>query len=112
MASAAAEIPNPNNSEAAQTELTIKQHAEAMTRAVQDLMGVCRELQQLWLFGYLDTLADESEKVRSEKLLGLVELCQDLAKKAGTTTGGAETVDEGGKTTEIKKEKGMASDGD
>lgn len=51
-------------------------------RAAQDLSSLIRELQELWLFGGLDTLTDPAdEEANKAKALGLAALVEVLALK-------------------------------
>jgi hypothetical protein len=69
-------------------------------KTTQDLSTLIRDLQELWLFGGLDTLSDPAdEKANREKAVMVAEVIEGLAgsRKVG---GGGETEVE----VEIKKE--------
>ncbi|PVI05032.1 hypothetical protein DM02DRAFT_611137 [Periconia macrospinosa] len=61
----------------AQRELAIKEDSMAIVKAAQDASVLIRDLQELWLFGSLDTLADpadeEVEKAKAVEIAGVVE---------------------------------------
>ena len=49
----------------------------------QDLSTMIRELQELWLFGSLDTLTDPADSAKDkEKALQISQLIETLAKKS------------------------------
>ncbi|KAF2789201.1 hypothetical protein K505DRAFT_253832 [Melanomma pulvis-pyrius CBS 109.77] len=71
---------NVDYSTTAQRELAIKEDTTAFIRAAQDLSSLIRELQELWLFGGLDTLTDPAdEEANKAKALGLAALVEVLA---------------------------------
>ncbi|KAF2002399.1 hypothetical protein P154DRAFT_573973 [Amniculicola lignicola CBS 123094] len=78
----------------AEEEAKIKQHTTALIKAVQDTSLFIRELQELWLFGRLDTLQDpadaEASRARAAEIASMVEelakvkmAAEDFAKEAG-----------------------------
>ncbi|KAL5420020.1 hypothetical protein PMIN06_007841 [Paraphaeosphaeria minitans] len=73
----AREDDNPDYSQSAQKELAIKEGAMAIVTAAQNMSMFIRDLQELWLFGGLETLADEKdaevERLKALEVAGLVE---------------------------------------
>ncbi|KAF2026938.1 hypothetical protein EK21DRAFT_73169 [Setomelanomma holmii] len=69
----------------AQKELTIREQTAGLIKTTQDLSTLIRDLQELWLFGGLDTLEDKKdEEVVREKAGKVAEMIEVLAKgKAG-----------------------------
>ncbi|KAL5119331.1 hypothetical protein ACEQ8H_002818 [Pleosporales sp. CAS-2024a] len=70
----------------AQKELTVREQSAALIHTTQDLSTLIRDLQELWLFGGLDTLADKAdEDATTAKALRVAEMIERLA---GTKTTG------------------------
>ncbi|KAF2864764.1 hypothetical protein BDV95DRAFT_613295 [Massariosphaeria phaeospora] len=74
----------------AHKELAIRVQATALIRTLQDLSTLIRDLQELWLFGGLDTLTDPADDAAMRaKALGIAALVEVLAKtKMGGGGGG------------------------
>ncbi|KAH8719297.1 hypothetical protein GQ44DRAFT_623625 [Phaeosphaeriaceae sp. PMI808] len=87
----------------AQKELTIKEQTAGLIKTTQDLSTLIRDLQELWLFGGLDTLSDPAdEEANRTKAVKIAEMVEVLAKgglKDGEKEKGAE-----GQGGDIKKE--------
>ncbi|KAF2270307.1 hypothetical protein CC78DRAFT_611957 [Lojkania enalia] len=70
-----------DHSAIAQNELTIVEKTNAMIQSTQDLSSLIRELQELWLFGGLDTLADPSdEETNKAKAQAIAKMIETIAK--------------------------------
>ncbi|KAF2734761.1 hypothetical protein EJ04DRAFT_563905 [Polyplosphaeria fusca] len=64
-----------------QNELAMMQAGGAFKSAVQDTSSLIRELQELWLFGGLDTIADPADDAANkDKALEMAALIEKLAK--------------------------------
>ncbi|OAK97225.1 hypothetical protein IQ06DRAFT_41999 [Phaeosphaeriaceae sp. SRC1lsM3a] len=46
----------------AQKELTVREQSAGLIKTTQDLSTLIRDLQELWLFGGLDTLSDTKDE--------------------------------------------------
>ena len=69
-------------SQSAQKELAIKEGAVAIITAAQKMTMLIRDLQELWLFGGLDTLADaKDEEVERRKVGEVARLVEGLVGK-------------------------------
>ncbi|KAK7181787.1 hypothetical protein DPSP01_012534 [Paraphaeosphaeria sporulosa] len=78
----AREDENPDYSQSAQKELAIKEGAVAIVTAAQNMSMFIRDLQELWLFGGLETLADEKDaEVERQKALEVAGLVEGLVGK-------------------------------
>jgi hypothetical protein len=87
----------------AQRELTVREQSAGLIKTTQDLSSLIRDLQELWLFGGLDTLEDKKNEdvVREREKAGRVaEMIERLAK--GRSVGGTESKGENG----VKEEEG------
>ncbi|KAF2477609.1 uncharacterized protein BDR25DRAFT_2443 [Lindgomyces ingoldianus] len=74
------EDPKENDySSTAQKELTINEEIASFIRAGQDLSVLIRELQEVWLFGGLDTLIHEAHTDEA-KAFRIATLMEELAK--------------------------------
>ncbi|KAF2714633.1 hypothetical protein K504DRAFT_7175 [Pleomassaria siparia CBS 279.74] len=72
---------NVDYSTTAQRELAIKEDTTAFIRNAQDLSTLIRELQELWLFGGLDTLTDPAdEEANKAKALSIAAMVEVLTK--------------------------------
>ncbi|KAF1968441.1 hypothetical protein BU23DRAFT_572343 [Bimuria novae-zelandiae CBS 107.79] len=73
----AREDDDPDFSQSAQKELAIKEGALAIVTAAQNTTVLVRDLQELWLFGGLDTLKGprdvEGEREKVAEVAGAVE---------------------------------------
>ncbi|EOA85564.1 uncharacterized protein SETTUDRAFT_170115 [Exserohilum turcica Et28A] len=70
-------------STSAHKELLIKEQTAALIKTAQDISTLIRDLQELWLFGGLDTLADPSdEEANRKKALAVAQMIESLAKQA------------------------------
>ncbi|KAF2638495.1 hypothetical protein P280DRAFT_471090 [Massarina eburnea CBS 473.64] len=77
-------------SRTAQKELLIKEDAMAIVTTAQNTAILIRDLQELWLFGSLDTLADPAdEEVDNAKALEVAGLIEKLAKQVPKAHDGA-----------------------
>ncbi|KNG45370.1 actin-binding cofilin tropomyosin type [Stemphylium lycopersici] len=66
----------------AQKELVIKEQSAALIKTAQDISTLIRDLQELWLFGGLDTLADPAdEEANRTKARAVAEMIEALAKQ-------------------------------
>lgn len=82
----------------AMKELSVREAAAGLIKTTQDLSTLIRDLQEIWLFGGLDTLADPAdEEVNRQKAIGVAEMVEVLAK-------GGQTVGEG-KDNGVKEEE-------
>jgi hypothetical protein len=78
-------------SQSAQKELAIKEGAVAIITAAQKMTMLIRDLQELWLFGGLDTLADaKDEEVERRKVVEVARMVEGLV---GKMPGGGEGED-------------------
>lgn len=69
-------------SQSAQKELAIKEGAVAIITAAQKMTMLIRDLQELWLFGGLDTLADaKDEEVERRKVAEVARMVEGLVGK-------------------------------
>ncbi|KAH7558700.1 hypothetical protein BM1_04837 [Bipolaris maydis] len=69
-------------STSAHKELLIKEQSAALIKTAQDISTLIRDLQELWLFGGLDTLADPAdEEANRQKALAVAEMIETLAKQ-------------------------------
>ncbi|EUC44867.1 hypothetical protein COCMIDRAFT_96968 [Bipolaris oryzae ATCC 44560] len=69
-------------STSAHKELMIKEQSAALIKTAQDISTLIRDLQELWLFGGLDTLADPAdEEANRKKALAVAEMIETLAKQ-------------------------------
>jgi len=69
-------------SQSAQKELAIKEGAVAIITAAQKMTMLIRDLQELWLFGGLDTLADaKDEEVERKKVAEVARMVEGLVGK-------------------------------
>jgi hypothetical protein len=69
----------------------------------QDLSTLIRDLQELWLFGTLDTLTDPADEAKDkDKALEIAGLIEALAKKGlqGKETGNGSEQAQGGQRNE------------
>ncbi|KAH7065860.1 hypothetical protein BKA63DRAFT_166361 [Paraphoma chrysanthemicola] len=83
----------------AQKELTIKEQSAGLIKTTQDLSTLIRDLQELWLFGGLDTLqegGEEEERREREKAAKVAGIIEELAR--------GKRVGEGSEESEIKEE--------
>ncbi|GAB7360286.1 hypothetical protein MBLNU230_g8044t1 [Neophaeotheca triangularis] len=56
-----------------------------LIRAAEDLQDLIRQLQEMWLFGHLDTKSDEKlQQATGEKVKEVTELLQQLARTQET----------------------------
>lgn len=63
-------------------ELVIKEQAAGLIKTAQDISTLIRDLQELWLFGGLDTLSDPADEEASRvKAIAVAEMIEVLAKK-------------------------------
>lgn len=88
----------------AQKELTIKEQSAGLIKTTQDLSTLIRDLQELWLFGGLDTLqegGEEEERREREKAGKVAGMIEELAR--GKRVGGGS---EGGGVKEEGKKDG------
>ncbi|KAL6704892.1 hypothetical protein ACN47E_007575 [Coniothyrium glycines] len=64
-------------------ELVIRESAAGLIKTAQDISTLIRDLQELWLFGGLDTLKDEGEQEKDRaKAVQVAELLEQLVKTA------------------------------
>ena len=78
-------------SQSAQKELAIKEGAVAIITAARKMTMLIRDLQELWLFGGLDTLADaKDEEVERKKVAEVARMVEGLV---GKMPGGGEGED-------------------
>ncbi|KAF1961670.1 hypothetical protein CC80DRAFT_401151 [Byssothecium circinans] len=85
----AKEDPDSDYSRTAQKELLIKEDAMAIVTTAQNTAMLIRDLQELWLFGSLDTLADPAdEALDTAKALELASLIEKLARQPPKTAEG------------------------
>ncbi|KAF2015288.1 hypothetical protein BU24DRAFT_461540 [Aaosphaeria arxii CBS 175.79] len=76
-------------SSTAQNELSMVDHVHAFKRSVEELSSLIRDLQQLWLFGSLDTLTDPGdEAAKRARTLKIAADIEELAKNLPSTVGG------------------------
>lgn len=69
-------------SQSAQKELAIKEGAVAIITAAQKMTMLIRDLQELWLFGGLDTLADaKDEEAERKKVAEVARMVEGLVGK-------------------------------
>ncbi|KAF2248152.1 hypothetical protein BU26DRAFT_328137 [Trematosphaeria pertusa] len=69
-------------SRAAQKELAIKEESSALVTTAQNMAMLVRDLQELWLFGSLDTLTDPADEEEGrKKALEIAALVEILAKR-------------------------------
>ncbi|KAF2819305.1 hypothetical protein CC86DRAFT_375163 [Ophiobolus disseminans] len=65
----------------AQKELTVREQSMGLIKTTQDLSTLIRGLQELWLFGGLDTLSDPAdEEANRTKAVKVAEMIEVLAK--------------------------------
>jgi hypothetical protein len=77
----------------AHRELLIREQSAALIRTAQGISTLIRDLQELWLFGGLDTLSDPAdEEANRTKALAVAEMIEALAKQG---PGGAKQKDDG-----------------
>ncbi|KAH7408629.1 hypothetical protein DE146DRAFT_629522 [Phaeosphaeria sp. MPI-PUGE-AT-0046c] len=63
----------------AQKELTVREQSAGLIKTTQDLSTLIRDLQELWLFGGLDTLSDpKDEEASREKAEKVGEMIEEL----------------------------------
>lgn len=62
----------------AQKELTVREQTAGLIKTTQDISGLIRELQELWLFGGLDTLREEQGG--DEGVQGVVEVIEEVGR--------------------------------
>ncbi|KAF2651567.1 hypothetical protein K491DRAFT_719683 [Lophiostoma macrostomum CBS 122681] len=77
----------------AQNELAITQGSMDLIKNAQDLSTLIRNLQELWLFGALDTLTDPADEAKDkDKALEIARLIEALARKglSGQGEGGVQ----------------------
>ncbi|CAO2651693.1 Nn.00g042630.m01.CDS01 [Neocucurbitaria sp. VM-36] len=80
----------------AHKELVIKEQAAGLIKTAQDISTLIRDLQELWLFGGLDTLSNPAdEEANRVKAMAVAEMMEALAKKS--PGGGREIKSEGQK---------------
>ena len=66
----------------AQKELVVKEQAAGLIKTAQDISTLIRDLQELWLFGGLDTLTDPADEAANRtKALAVAGMIEALAKK-------------------------------
>ncbi|KAF1847293.1 uncharacterized protein K460DRAFT_279080 [Cucurbitaria berberidis CBS 394.84] len=76
----------------AHKELVVKEQAAGLIKTAQDISTLIRDLQELWLFGGLDTLSNPAdEEANRTKALAVAEMIEALAKTQ--PVGGKENVD-------------------
>ncbi|KAH7346948.1 hypothetical protein BKA66DRAFT_447774 [Pyrenochaeta sp. MPI-SDFR-AT-0127] len=69
----------------AHRELLIKEQTAGLIKTAQDISTFIRDLQELWLFGGLDTLSDPAdEEANRTKALAIAEMIETLAKQKPT----------------------------
>ncbi|KAI8942214.1 hypothetical protein NX059_000297 [Plenodomus lindquistii] len=62
-------------------EMGIRGEARGLIKTAQDLATLIRDLQELWLFGGLDTLSDPKDEEESRrKAMAVAEMLESLAK--------------------------------
>ncbi|RMZ67831.1 Mediator complex subunit Med22 [Pyrenophora seminiperda CCB06] len=67
----------------AQRELLIREQSAALIKTAQDIATLVRDLQELWLFGGLDTLSDPAdEETNRIKARAVAEMIEALAKQS------------------------------
>ncbi|KAJ4983311.1 hypothetical protein SVAN01_11192 [Stagonosporopsis vannaccii] len=58
-------------------ELTIREQTAGLIKTTQDIASLIRELQELWLFGGLDTLQnpadEEAQRKKADEVAGIIE---------------------------------------
>ncbi|PSN74137.1 hypothetical protein BS50DRAFT_567024 [Corynespora cassiicola Philippines] len=85
-ASAREEGDAPAYATTANKELGIRGESTKLVRAAQDLTTLVRDLQELWLFGSLDTLADPRDEEENRRRA--VEIARLVEKLSGVREGG------------------------
>jgi len=59
-------------------ELTIREQTAGLIKTTQDIATLIRDLQELWLFGGLDTLQnpadEEAHRKKAEEIAGVIEI--------------------------------------
>ncbi|KAF9691706.1 hypothetical protein EKO04_010506 [Ascochyta lentis] len=59
-------------------ELTIREQTAGLIKTTQDIATLIRDLQELWLFGGLDTLQnpadEEAQRRKAEEVAGMIEI--------------------------------------
>ncbi|KAF2624771.1 hypothetical protein BU25DRAFT_347601, partial [Macroventuria anomochaeta] len=59
-------------------ELTIREQTAGLIKTTQDIATLIRDLQELWLFGGLDTLQnpadEEAQRKKAEEVSGIIEV--------------------------------------
>ncbi|KAF2277941.1 uncharacterized protein EI97DRAFT_457178 [Westerdykella ornata] len=89
---AAAKRPDKSAGEIAMNELRIREESGALIRSSQEMATLVRDLQELWLFGGLDTVANPAdEEARRERVRSVAAQIEGLVKRGF----GAEGRDEG-----------------
>ncbi|KAH4118245.1 hypothetical protein HBI70_184780 [Parastagonospora nodorum] len=87
-------------STSAQKELVVREQSASLIKTAQELSTFIRDLQELWLFGGLDTLAEkEDEEATRAKAVQVAEIIEKLA--GSKSVGGKK---ENGADEELKKE--------
>jgi hypothetical protein len=87
---AAAKPADSTLAEAAHNELRIKEESAALIRSARDMATLIRDLQELWLSGHLDTLAEPvDEQETKEKALRVAEQIEALVGKVKSEAGGS-----------------------
>ncbi|KAF1829275.1 hypothetical protein BDW02DRAFT_574141 [Decorospora gaudefroyi] len=79
----------------AQRELVIREQTAGLIKTAQEISTLVRDLQELWLFGGLDTLSDPAdEETNRTKALAVAEMIEALAKQSpvGSAQNGAAAV--------------------
>ncbi|PWO25935.1 potassium ion channel Yvc1, partial [Pyrenophora tritici-repentis] len=72
----------------AQRELLIREQSAALIKTAQDISTLVRDLQELWLFGGLDTLSDPAdEEANRKKAVAVAEMIEALAKQSPAGSG-------------------------
>ncbi|KAF1935341.1 hypothetical protein EJ02DRAFT_460475 [Clathrospora elynae] len=66
----------------AQRELVIREQTAGLIKTAQEISTLVRDLQELWLFGGLDTLSNPAdEEANRKKALAVAEMIEGLAKQ-------------------------------
>ncbi|KAF2191491.1 hypothetical protein K469DRAFT_372459 [Zopfia rhizophila CBS 207.26] len=84
-----AQIEDTDYSTTAHMEAQIAEESAALVRATEDLSTLIRELQELWLFGGLDTLNKPAdEEAATKQALEIARMVEQLAKTKNYNKGG------------------------
>ncbi|KAF1917365.1 hypothetical protein BDU57DRAFT_444426 [Ampelomyces quisqualis] len=67
----------------AQKELTVRAQTASLIKTTQDISALIRDLQELWLFGGLDTLREEGREGEGARVGQVAALIEELIKRGG-----------------------------